>query len=269
MTIPDTDILRRWLLHQLSPMQTEALEARLFDDDATQDGSFTAALREAEHDLVDDYASGRLDADERAAVERHLLRSAADRSRLAFARALAKNALAAAHPAQRASGRRHAVATPQTRRIRRRRVVVGAALAASFALALLVLSGIQPGPRVTTPYSTVTTSTAAQTITLLASAQRGANEQEIRIARGAQQIRLQAEVAQPHSGERYALRIAADAQTVFAAADLPLRQTGPYSYIEVTLPVNQLGSGARQVSVQSQGSPAAEFVWNLRATLDP
>ena len=46
MTIPDTDTLRRWLLHRLPPAQAEALEERLFDDDATHDSGFAAALRE-------------------------------------------------------------------------------------------------------------------------------------------------------------------------------------------------------------------------------
>lgn len=269
MTIADTDNLRCWLLHQLAPAQAEALEERLFADDATQDGSFAAALREAEQDLIDDYASGRLDATDRVAVERHLLQTAQDRSRLAFARALARKASGNVHPAQQAGRRRPVPAAQRTGRVRRRRVLIGAALAASFALALFVLSGILPHTQVTAPDSMATTAVATQTLTLLASAQRGANEQEIRIARGAQQIRLQAEVAQPRSGEYYELRIAEGAQTLFAANGLPLRQTGPYSYVEVTLPVNQLGSGARQISVQPQGSAAAAFVWNLRTTFDP
>ena len=270
MTIPDTETLRRWLLHQLPPAQTEALEERLFDDDATQDSGFAAALREAEQDLVDDYASGRLGADERTAVERFLLQTAQDRSRLAFARALAKKVSAAAHPGHSFGRRGHAPVAPRTHRIRRRRVVVGGALAASCALALLVLSGIQPRPRVAAPDSIATTTAATQTLTLLASAQRGANEQEIRVQHGARQIRLQAEVAQPLGSEHYALRIADGARTLFAANELPLLQAGPYSYVEVTLPVNQLGSGVRQISLQPQGGEAgAAFVWNLRATFEP
>lgn len=269
MTMADTDTLRRWLLRQLPPAQTEALEVRLFDDDATQDGSFAAALREAEHDLVDDYAGGRLGEEERTAFERHLLQTAGDRWRLAFARALARKAKAAS-PTRHADRQRHAAAPARAARQQRRRLVFGGALAASFALALFVLSGIRPHPRVSAPDSMATTAATTQTIALLASAQRGPGEQEIRIDRAATQVRLQAEVTQPPPGGRYSLHVADGAQVVFAADELPLQQTGPYRYVEVTLPANLFGSGARQISVQPQGSEAgAAFVWNLRTTFGP
>jgi len=270
MTIPDTDILRRWLLHQLPATQAEALEERLFDDDATHGGDFAAALREAEHDLVDDYARGRLGADERAAFERHLLQTAHDRSHLVFARALATKADTAPPAAHRAMSGRGAAAPAQARRTRRRRLAIGGALAASFAAALLVLSGIRPPTRPIAPESTATTGTSIQTIALLASAQRGANDLEAKIAHGTDRIRLQVEIAQPRAGERYGLRVADGARIVFAADELPLQQAGPYAYVEATLPASVLGAGVREISVRPQGSDAAAvFVWTVRATVEP
>jgi len=116
----------------------------------------------------------------------------------------------------------------------------------------------------------MTTATSIQTVALLAGAQRGADDLEVKIAHGAGRIRLQAEVAQPRAGERYRLRVADGARTVFAAEALPLQQTGPYSYVEATLPADALGGGVRQISVQPQGSdPADAFVWILHATFEP
>jgi hypothetical protein len=133
-----------------------------------------------------------------------------------------------------------------------------------------VLSGIRSPTGPIAPDSTATTGTSIQTIALLASAQRGANDLEVKIAHGAGRIRLQVEIAQPRAGERYGLRVADGARIVFATDELPLKQTGPYSYVEATLPANVLGTGAREISVQPQGSDAAAaFVWTLHATVEP
>ncbi|MEP7042798.1 MAG: hypothetical protein ABI843_07025 [Dokdonella sp.] len=267
MTIPETDTLRRWLLHQLTPVQSEALEDRLFDDDARQDGSFTAALHETEHDLLDDYAHDRLGADERKAVERHLLQTAHDLSRLTFARALANRQPDTDRAMPRGARRAHASALRRNDRKPRWRLVLGGALAAGFAAAVFVLSGIQP--RLPSPPDATATATAAtQTIILLASAQRGANELEARVEHDAANVRLQAEVAQPQTGAHYALRVGEGSRTVYTAEDLPVRQAGPYHYIEAVVPADVLGVGARQISVQPQGSTAAAFAWTVRMTTD-
>ncbi|MGB8377537.1 MAG: hypothetical protein WCE70_03585, partial [Rhodanobacteraceae bacterium] len=85
MADPLEHTLRNWLLHRLADAETSALEQRLL-----LDGEFLARVEEAEYDLIDDYARDRLDADERLAVETHLLGSAAGRQRASVAQALAQ-----------------------------------------------------------------------------------------------------------------------------------------------------------------------------------
>jgi hypothetical protein len=73
--------LRAYLLGHATPEDAERVEARLLEDQDVFD-----AVREAEHDLFDEYARGRLAAGDRA---RFLERFGTQTDRIAFARALA------------------------------------------------------------------------------------------------------------------------------------------------------------------------------------
>jgi hypothetical protein len=75
--------LRHFLLRQLASDQA----ARVEDAILLEEG-FAERLREAEFDLLDDYAHSRLDTAEAAAVERHLLGSEENRRSVQIARAL-------------------------------------------------------------------------------------------------------------------------------------------------------------------------------------
>jgi hypothetical protein len=104
MSSPDTATLRLLLLHQLPESEARQLEERLMLEEQLGD-----LLREAEHDLLDDYASNRLLPEERAAVEQYLLVTAEDRERLKVARALAR---LQARPQRARSGSAHSSVIP-------------------------------------------------------------------------------------------------------------------------------------------------------------
>ena len=90
---PTADRCRAYLLGQLPTVDAERLEEQLLED-----AEVFAAVREAESDLLDDWARGRLTADE---GERVLARFGHEPDRLAFARALAVRARAARRLARR------------------------------------------------------------------------------------------------------------------------------------------------------------------------
>jgi hypothetical protein len=110
----DDVAIRRYLLGELPEAETAALEEWYFGDPGALD-----QVRAVEHDLLDDYAAGRLVPAERGRFEAHYLASPQHRARLSAARALR---LAGARPA-----------APQARRW------APAALAAALLLAALGL----------------------------------------------------------------------------------------------------------------------------------
>ena len=84
MNAADRDVLRRYLLGASEALAREEIERRLFSDDEV----FWERLSIAEDELVDDYATGALDADDRALFESHFLSTGERRANLAFARAI-------------------------------------------------------------------------------------------------------------------------------------------------------------------------------------
>ena len=84
MTLDASQDLRRFALRRFADGELPAVEERLLLEDG-----FAEQLRDAEYDLLDDYAAGRLDAGERRDVERHLLVTAADATALKVTRAIA------------------------------------------------------------------------------------------------------------------------------------------------------------------------------------
>lgn len=79
----DDATLRRYLLGELPESEAESLEEAYFADAEAQ-----ALVREAEDDLLDDYAAARLGPGERQAFERRCLVTPPQRERLRAARAL-------------------------------------------------------------------------------------------------------------------------------------------------------------------------------------
>lgn len=257
MSEPDDEILRAWLLHRLPEEASAALEERLLLDEA-----FGLHLHAVETDLLDDHARGVLDPAQRAAVERWLLATPADRERLRAARALAA---ASARPAS-------PVAAPtSSRRTRRRRVAwLGFATAAALLLALcLPLRRSGPLPPPASPALA-----SAQTITLLADVSRGTGDAAavaVRLPPAGVAVRLQAEAArvEPASAgadARYVLRIRAPAREVFQARGLLARSEGAYRFVEATVPPATLAAGDYRVSLAAEGDGAATQEWTLRVS---
>jgi len=84
MNAADRDALRRYLLGASEAPAREEIERRLFSDDEV----FWERLSIAEDELIDDYATGALDADDRALFASHFLSTGERRARLEFARAI-------------------------------------------------------------------------------------------------------------------------------------------------------------------------------------
>lgn len=81
------DEVRRYLLGALSEEARRGVEERLMTEEA-----FLEELTLAEGELIDDYADGQLDAEERAGFERHFLSTEERRAQLRFALSLRRYA---------------------------------------------------------------------------------------------------------------------------------------------------------------------------------
>jgi hypothetical protein len=245
MTEPTDDTLRDWLLGELAPAQAEALEQRLIEDE-----DFAAHLRAVENDLLDDLARGVLAGDERARATAYFAATPEDRVRLRIARALA--AVGAAHAPR---GRGHAssdAARVHALRPRRRWTAAALALAGVAAVALI---GVRLNPNFgTTP--------VAFTITLTDGQQRGASSIEIAVPAAASELRLQAEVDGGDAGTHYTLAI----DDAFAARGLAVRTTGPYRFVEASVPAAALAPGAHHVRVVAESGASGESSWTLTTT---
>src|SRR3569832_910914 len=79
----EQNLLRQYLLGELSDAAEEQVEVRLLADDA-----FFEELELVENELMDQYVRNSLTSDERAKLEKRLLRDAGQQQRLGFARAL-------------------------------------------------------------------------------------------------------------------------------------------------------------------------------------
>src|SRR5262245_43845378 len=82
-------IIVNYLLGGLSETELERFESSYL----TSEGLFEE-LQEVEDELIDDYASGALSTDQRAAFENYFLRSSERRDKLAFATAMTERAVA-------------------------------------------------------------------------------------------------------------------------------------------------------------------------------
>jgi len=86
--VPHDARLRLYLIGTLAESEAEALEDQYFDEP-----ELLARLCDVEHDLLDDYAAGRLHGDELSAFERHWLSTKHLRACVVIARALRRLAL--------------------------------------------------------------------------------------------------------------------------------------------------------------------------------
>ncbi len=273
MNRSDDHELRDLLLHRLPPVRAQELEERLMLEEG-----YAERLEEARYDLLDDHATGRLTAAERADVERHLLACPEDRLRLAVARGLARR------------GSRAPAATPSLdvrRESTRRRPglpVRGWATAAWIAACAVLVAvlvdrhiserrnAVAPGQLAARPGEREA-ATPVWTLTLLASASRGDSVRSISIPARTTTVRVQAEIASPEAGE-YRLSVLDGANHVLASVEhlLP-RAAGAYVYVEAQVPAQALASGIHRVVVAPQAAGGAQAQssssWEFRTELRP
>lgn len=246
MTPPTSATLRDWLLHRLPDAARAALEERLLREDA-----LVAQLREAETDLIDDHAAGRLDAATRADVARHLIADRDGHWRWQVARALAVRR-AARRVAEAGEPRRRWVAA-------RPRLAAIGALAAVLVLAVLLVRPLLPSR----PPADAAT---LPTVSLRVAATRG-TASALTLPPNTGWLRLQVEAIDPQP-RRYAVSISDGATVRFHAGGLTLRRAGPYAFVEVVIPAAAAGPGHRTVRLLPEGAPtAAATVWELDTTV--
>jgi anti-sigma factor RsiW len=267
MSTPDMPSLRLLLLHRLPEAEAHQLEERLMLEE-----QLAELLREAEHDLLDDYASGRLAPEDRAAVEQYLLATAADRERLKLARALAR-LRSRPEGARSRSDRPSVIPTsaatariaPATRPRSAPRwpVRLGVAIAACAVLSLGVLVfRMKVTRRLPEPMTA--------TVVLLADAQRGSTEGSINISPTVARVRLQLEIPAKEAASTYTLEIAdGGGHLAYEAHDLPPRLAGPYPFVEALVPASALEGPRCRIRLTdfTRASSAASgraFTWDIQ-----
>lgn len=243
--VSDSD-LRAWLLRGVEPARQATLEERLFVDD-----DFLARVRAAEFDLFDDYARGRLSADDRAAFQARWLVRPDDRRSARVAGAL-----------RRLRDERRASSLPVRARSRRMRL----SMAAAAVLALAVIAG---GLRewLWTPRAADerADARAAPTLALLAARMRGGGDIAYALPAGAEAVRVQAQLESPDAARTYALILGDEDAPTFSARGLPLRRAGAYGYVEAVVPSAALRSDRFCVTVRAEGaSPPEPQHWCVR-----
>jgi hypothetical protein len=284
--------LRAFLLRRLPAAEY----ARLEDAIVTEDG-LAERLRDEEFDILDDYAAGVMNAEDRAAVERHLLGTAESLHSLRVSRALRRQGAVGAEsaPADRstpASGVR-GQAGGWSRFRTYRAAGVGTLLAAGIAsLALIPIWHQGPNgrdPRTGTTGALGNTSAIAPAaapplgdaptgslavITLVADVDRGAPRPppRVKVEAGTTSVRLQAEVPEAEPGVLYSLRVDdAAGRRLFEGSELAIRVAGRYRFVEAVVPAAALAPGARKISLRASGAPReapAKFSWRITGLVE-
>ena len=262
--------LRDFLLRRLADADWERLaEAILLEDGLAE------RVRDEEFDLLDDYAAGRLNTQDRAAVQLHLLASAEGRRALRVARAL--RAVGASGAADLRTGAMAAPLPPgqtssRTWSGRAQRVATVATFLAAGLVAVVlappwnIAPPIGPEPEKSAAVSSPGTAAQSpslpdardegvQTISLLADIDRGAANQALKFEARKPTIRLQAEVTDADEQKLYWLRISDDSgHILFDSPPLTTRTAGRYRFVEVKLPASVLGSGVRSVVLRASAA---------------
>lgn len=183
--LTDETALRDYLLGRLSESEAERMESAALDDE-----ELFLALRATEGDLFDEFARGELDESDRQAF---LSKFGSDRSRMAFASALA---------------RRNVVAFPQ----RRRWVAVSTAAAAVLMLA--VAMWFRETPENQTPVARVVAQApkiaqpVVATVTLALGTSRSSSEtQAVTIPAGASSVEFRVQLHPEDRFERYSAEL--------------------------------------------------------------
>jgi hypothetical protein len=287
VTLDSQHDLRRLALRRYHAAELTVLEERLMLEDG-----YAERLREAEYDLIDDYAAGRLDAGERADVEHHLLAGSDGVLSLRVAHAMAARRQGA-NPASLPP-----MVPPPVGPVRDVRATTGhgwrglralrwqglaavlvATLAITYQLRLPAIRGTegvpptQAGPSLPPAQTTAPTADVSGevlTVSLALDQTRGEAERVVHMGPSVRRVRVQAEVGEAEIGDTYAVEVSdAAAATHTVAKGLSPRVAGPYRFVEVTIPREQWPAGVVDVRVRDEqrreDSPRS---WSLRVEPD-
>ncbi len=241
--------LRLFLLRRLPADETERME-----DSILTEAGLAERLREAEFDLLDDYAASRLSANDAADVKRYVLRSQESLNSLRVAKALVAYRAAADH-----IRRDH---TPR-RLVTARFATWGASLVAACLIAIAIIPTWHATPTAARP---LPAPTSLPVIALIADANRGTAPQPLRLPSGGKAFVLQTEVPEQQSDTLYTITLNdAAGRSLFSASALRARTAGPYRFVEAVVPLTAVGQGNRSVVLTASGAGGSrvEFTWRL------
>jgi hypothetical protein len=263
---PNSNQFRDFLLDRLPPEEAEAIEERMFQDEAC-----FSDLQDAEDEMIEEYVTEAMDSSEAQLFGARVERDPTLQERVAIRRVLIRTlqrspAVAAVGPVR---------TLPSHRRMWNRFLVPG------FAMAILILFAVSyeavhrkelPSQATGTaapvqgPAGQKAMAQAAAVLFLPAHVARGASQQPSVLHVGsASLVRLELETPSGDASARWDVHIRDAGGSVFSAEGLAPQQAGVVSYVVAQVPASQLASKAYQVTLSpvSTSSGAASLSWNL------
>lgn len=255
---------RDFLLDRLPQEQAEAIEERMFQDEA-----YFSDVQDAEDELIEEYVLGALDSTEEKIFAARVERAPELQERVALRRALVRalQGVRAAAPV---------AAEPSRRKMWGRFLVPG------FAVAILVLffaayraehrnhapsqtagtAGTSEGPA----EGQIAEAQAAAVLFLPAHVARGAAERPSVLHIGsARLVKLELETPGGDESTRWDVRLTSGGAQVFSAAGLASQQAGLISYVVAQVPAPQLPPKDYQISLSPEApGSAGTSTWDVR-----
>jgi hypothetical protein len=258
---------RDFLLDRLPPEQAEAVEERMFQDEA-----YFSDLQDVEDELIEEYVTEEMDPAEARLFAARIERDPELQDRVAIRRVLIRTL-------ERSASEVPAVAAAT--RPRSRRELWGRFLVPGFALAIVIVLLLSyravhrnriPSQAVGTPAPAVQSqpaapeamSSAAVVLFLPAHVARGAGQQASVVHLGkAGVVRLELET--PSATGRWNVRIA-DGATVYSAEGLSPKQAGVVSYVVAEVRATQLAPQIYHVTLAPQSASGESVLssWIVR-----
>jgi anti-sigma factor RsiW len=265
---PDSNEFRDYLLGRLSPEAAEAIEERLFQDEAC-----FSDLQDAEDELIEEFVTGEMDPAEAQLFGTRLERDPHLQERIAIRRALIRAMQ---------SGAAETVAVPATA-ARAQHGMWSRFLVPGFAVAIAILFFISykavhrnalPPPATGSNAAPAPAGnrqeamTQAAVLFLPAHGSRGAAQQPSVLHVGsAAVVRLELETPSAKAWARWDVRISNANGKVFSADGLTPRQAGVVSYVVAEVGASRLPPGMYRVTLspESSSNGAVSTAWDLEA----
>ena len=232
----DGELRIAYLLGKISLEEREALGDRLFADPA-----FAQLMEESERDLLDRYARGALGAEDRAAVEAHLLASDRQNAKVRFA-----VLMAARQPA------------PVTRRMPSWVVPLAAVLVLAAGLGLLRLRSSQSNPvepttqREKTPTAAPAPPPAVFAALLSPGGTRDGALQEVHLPATTGILRFDLESPPPADAPGYGVRLLRGAQILWSQENVLPTREADQPILSLRVPASALAAGSYEFAVRGK-----------------